>query len=231
MTTGDVDGPKQANGNPADHHENSAERRMANWTIIVGIFTALLFATSAFSDYVIYCELSGNEVAAQQAREERRAYFSLGMVSQIPNAVDKTGSSTVGFSAEWQNLGGTRNKWSTAWISLQYFPDQVPYNFDVTNPNRPLIDSVRNVVGPNGILQTAGVGITHDDATQAATGKGVLLAWGAISYADIFNPEITRHGSFCLKLVPTGTMTNPATKEIVVVYQPTPFRNDCNKSE
>jgi hypothetical protein len=223
--------PGQAQNN-ANGQDRPSEKAMVNWTRIVGFFTGLLFVATGISDYIIWRELRSDERAERFSEEQQRAFFGLPTVGQFQGTVDKdTKEPTLGIVAQWRNLGSTRATWATGWASIEYFPNGAPYNFDVTRPMEAITEPLHTAVGPNAPFDIGPIGLNHNESVQADTGKGEVLAWGLLQYADIYDPENTHSSRFCVKLVPSGQAANNITKQTVVIYKTHPYRNDCNKSE
>jgi hypothetical protein len=230
VTSGNVGGPSQGASDGHKDKGTPAEHRIALWTRVVGVFTALLFLTSAVSDLFIFQQWRIAADTQRDIREQSRAYFGIGGPVQIQGAVDANNKPALGFFGQWVNLGSTRTQWAAGWISAQYFPDDVPYNFDVTRPNKQ-VSPQRTVVGPNQPLQTGPVGIASDQAAQLSAGKGVLVIWGHMEYADLFNPNVKHFSNFCDRMLPAGEQTNTATKVVTIFYSAQPLRIDCNNNK
>lgn len=206
------------------------DNTIALWTKRLGIFTLLLVGATIISDVIIALELYHTRSEAQFLHEQQRAYFGAPQITQVGGSVDKEKKQTAGFFLQWKNIGATRTEWTSGWASIQYFPNGVPNNFDTSRPNMKTSPS-KTVVGPNLDLTTSMIGITNQEYKDASTGKGDLVIWGALDYADIVHPERVHHDHICFKLTPSGTMKNSATQQEDTTFQVSPLRAECNITE
>jgi len=186
-------GKGRGNGQFGDANSD-LDRDMVRWTRAVAAFTFLLFVTSAVSDWFIYQEWEGAGIREERNVEQLRAVVVVESTVLSP-AHDLKGNKTVGFTTTFRNIGGTRTARFRAWNSVQYFKDDIPNNFDPTQPNAK-VDLSDTVTGANLTNTLAPAGLSDTDFEQALAQTGKLVIWGNAVYADIFSPKVDISLSF-----------------------------------
>jgi len=201
------------NENTTQNQQAKLDRDMVGWTRAVAVFTGLLFIASAFSDYFIWAELRDTQTEHLLTREQLRASLALLGVGEAPAIDQKLGRLTLGFVVNFQNIGGTRTSWTHGWASVQYFPDKIPNNLDVSKPYEDVGPPTNNVTAANGRFSIA-VGLKHEDLHSINTSdKGIILLWGRAEYATIYSPNKGLPVAFCY-------IMNPVKQKAAAVSTP-----------
>jgi hypothetical protein len=224
---------------------------VAKWTKWVAIFTKLLFFANAAGLYLIGKQWQTAANTQADNREQLRALVSLSNnITVLPANFVEHKPTIYAFIANFHNFGGTRTARFTAWVSIKYFDGEVPNNQDFSKPYNKM-DNIRDsVIAPGGDNQVAPVAVTSDEVGKAVSKQGVIVLWGRVEWADIFNPSQIHHISFCFS--PNPTPISPATPVPAPVeqsqpskveeggsstfrpdfaFQPAPFRAECNASD
>jgi hypothetical protein len=199
-----------------------SNKRVAHWTRIVGIFTIVLAVvtavTGAFTGWQAYTAAT----TARETREQLRAVMQLTGIQPIFGPVD-TGETGWGFSASFQNFGGTRASSVVAEQSAQYFEGTVPNNTDFSKPRMELTKATPNIVGAGAIVAIRPLNVKTDEIQKAVRKEGIIVIWGKMHYFDLFNPSSEHVILFCQQILPTQT-----NKDGPISFSFAPLRPDCN---
>ncbi len=213
--------------------QTEAQRRdalMVRWTKVVGIFTALLFATSAIANVFIWLQWRVAANAQIDTREQLRAELSFQGISEITIPSTDGSGFNYAFVSVFNNVGGTRTFKNRGWTSIHYFPKSVPNSQDFSKP----WDDIhpQNIpAGPNATIQTYPVTLPKADAEAVMRFEGIAVIWGREEYSDIFDKGQTTVIEFCYSLAP-AIMSEQRLNlpNVPVMFRTVPFRDDCNKT-
>lgn len=200
--------------------------KMATWTKVVGIFTAVLAAVSIVTGFCIWWQASTAAQVAKDTREQLRAVMQFTGVQSLSGPAPDNAGQIYGFLSMFQNLGGTRTGNVTAWHSIAYYPGAVPYNTDFSKPRNAVENSTGGVAGANTQLILAPVTLAVGEVERALKKEGVIVLWGKLTYSDIYDPKTEHVITFCQTLTPTQNAGSP-----LIAFGVTPLRGDCNSSK
>jgi hypothetical protein len=212
----------QSDRGRAERELHAIERKMAHWTMWVGIFTGCLVVTSLVGNLFIYLQYYTSANAQFDTREQLRAIVTNPLTTiAVPDDLEKPGF--VAVVPNFQNFGGTRTHHFRGNINVKYYEGGIPNNIDLSKPylNVAVQDTI---IGPNSTYQMQ-VGLPVEDLKKAQTGAGQVLFWGNAEYSDIFEPKKIHHVSMCTLILPH----EGADKK--VAFQIVPYQPDCNRSD
>jgi hypothetical protein len=200
--------------------------KMARWTKVVGVFTAVLAVVSILTGGFTAWQADTAATTARETREQLRAVMQLTGIGYLYAPAAETGELAWGFTANFQNFGGTRAAGVSGEQSAQYFDGTVPNNTDFSKPKVELEKIAPNIVGAGATVTIQPVAIKPDDVQKALRKEGVIVVWGKMRYSDIFNPNQEHVISFCQRVIPV----QPPNKDAPLAFNIGPFRPDCNKA-
>jgi len=185
------------------------------------VFTVILALATIISSYFIYGQWSAAVEAQNETRQQLKAYVTFEGASQLIGNDPAGKTINYLFRPQFHNWGSTRTSHFVGWASVQYFDGDVPNNLDLSKPYIK-IPAEDTIVGPNGISIIA-VTLPVDDAIKAKNKQGVVIIWGHVDWADIYNPSDIKSIRFCLKLVPVSSNGDNG-----IIFQPQPYKPECN---
>src|SRR4051812_35824116 len=101
--------------------------RMATWTMVVGVFTAVLAVVSAVTGTFIFWQSYTAARAAEDTREQLRVVLQFTGVNTL-SGPSPEGGQMYGFISTFHNFGGTRADNVQGWHSIAYYDRAVPNN-------------------------------------------------------------------------------------------------------
>ncbi len=198
-------------------------QKMANWTMVVGVFTGALAIVSFLTLLAVGVQSYMAYQTAADNREQLRAVVQFTSVQTFSGPAADTGEQIYGFASVVQNFGTTRANNASGWHSVAYYEGSIPNNVDFSQP-RDAIETPHTITGPNAQVVFTPVTLKASEIEGALKQQGVIVLWGHFTYSDIYNPQVQRSLSFCQRLTPTKTPQG------WVVFTATPLRSDCNKA-
>lgn len=198
---------------------------LVRWTRGVAVFTIFLVITSAVSDYFIYQQWVSANSAQSDTREQLRALVAFSGGIDVPANAGADGKPTAyAFSPRFHNYGSTRTFKFEVWVSIHYFEDGPPNSQDFSKPYQKVDVVTGGIIPPNGDAFTVPVAINAADAASVAQGKGIVVLWGHVVWADIFEKK-DHIIDFCQSMIPKNVVNNSS-----YIFQPVPLRAECNSS-
>ena len=204
-------------GSTHNNNVNKYERRIAQWTVVVGSFTALLS-----TDRAIHGELIEMQNQSAVTHNQLKANFGLTIANYTINGTDGKTLAWI-FTPVWKNSGGTEALRAHGWVDIQFFArdasdifDFLLPRFDIPNP--PFFTSVPQ--GNEFMHPTRS--LSGEEMKSIADGKGKGIIWGHLEYNDVFPNTKTHHVHYCLNIFPAnvGNLTS------FPLYRP-----ECNFSD
>jgi hypothetical protein len=132
-------------GVPQDHRgrleqaQIDTNNKMATWTMVVGIFTAVLAVVSIGTGFFVGWQAYTAAQVARDTREQLRAVMQFTGVQSLSGPAPDNVGQIYGFLSTFQNFGGTRTDNFKGWHSVGYYPGTVPYNTDFSKPKNVVV--------------------------------------------------------------------------------------------
>jgi hypothetical protein len=226
--------PAEANRRPPEQPKPSEQptknndeltKKMVRWTRIVGVFTGFLFLTSAIADGFIYWQGSIAHDAQIDTRDQLRAVVTAAGGNIFTDVGPDGKAVDYRFASNFHNYGATRTNTFHGWLSIHYFEGTVPNSQDFTKP-WDKIDIPNSIIPAGATIAVGPVSIAAADAIKAKNKEGSVIAWGHVDWTDIFKREEVHPIDFCLLFQPASSEGDNK-----IVFQPAPFRADCNSGQ
>jgi len=196
----------------------STDDRLARYTLWLAIFTGALVVVSGIQGYFLLradktARLAANAATDQAAltretmTKTQRAFVLVKALEvelitfpyQSPTAgiIDRIAGWRIG--VEWENSGDTPTRDLITHVSLKFFDDGIPNNYDF--PDLPERNVSNALIGPRGTIHSASFLISVQEAQDVKNGPKRLYMWGWGEYDDVF-PNTKRHRTeFCYEVL------------------------------
>lgn len=217
---------------PQDHRgrleqaQIDTNKKMANWTMVVGMFTAVLAVVSIITGLFVWWQAYTAARVAEDTREQLRAVMQFTGVQTLSGPAPDNAGQIYGFLSTFQNLGGTRAGNVTAWHSVAYYSGSVPNNIDFSKPKDVVGNASNGAVGANSQIAIVPVTLKVGEVESALRKEGVIVLWGKLSYRDIYDPKTEHIVTFCQAITPTQSKGSS-----LISFGVTPLSGDCNSSK
>ena len=202
--------------------QHNYERRIANWTIVVGCFTGLLFVATGLSAWFLYQTDDAIHGQLREAREQTittHAQIRANMIQEdIGHELRYENGALVGvfFTPHWKNVGATDARDYVGWYRLTALSGKTNWTVaDCPNPDRPA-----DVPGP--IVVQAGHPLSQEGQllpiaviNQVLINRGAIFFAGHSQYRDIFPDDPTFHFDWCQRAVINNLSANEFSFQIL----------------
>jgi hypothetical protein len=188
------------------------------YTLVLALFSGLLVTVSIVQiRYLIRADRTARitaeaakdqTVLTRQAMVDTQRAFVLVKALEVELVTFPYQSPTAGIidriagwrmGVVWENSGDTPTRDLITHVSLKFFDDEIPNNYDF--PDLPERNVSKALIGPRGTIHSASFLISVQEAQDVKNGPKGLYMWGWAEYDDVF-PNTKRHRTeFCYELL------------------------------